>query len=374
MNSFLYLFSKFTEELLLLTAAGVFGLLSVYCYEWVIKKRRLGAARDQIPASMVKAYLNQLITEAQSVRVQLFGLIQANPEEASGLEKADKLLSTFATAAGAGLASAEASAPGIPGDLTDRLRALQSQLADKESLVVNINIEKTKLLEELESLRRNQKTASLAAPGAPATEELAKKVKDLESRLEEYSLFEDDLANLKRLQQENIALKKRLEEMGGSLAVVSAPAAPAETPAPAQAPKGKGGVSPEDIESLLEGKPATPPVGAAEPPAPAPTEAAPALAPVLAIAPEANPNPDAFENLVSSVEKSLDPPSQPATPIDETAETAVEKTAQAVEATPSLAPVAAAPVAAAPAPAPAENLAAKTDDELLKEFENLLNS
>jgi hypothetical protein len=373
MNSFLYLFSKFTEEFLLLTAAGVFGLLSVYCYEWVIKKRRLGAARDQIPASMVKAYLNQLIAEAQSVRVQLFGLIQTNPEEAAGLENADKLLSTFATAASSGLALSGAPAPGIPGDLTERLRALQAQLADKESLVVNINIEKSKLLEELDSLRRNQQNATLASPGAPASEELARKVKDLESRLEEYSLFEDDLANLKRLQQENIALKKKLEEMGGTL-VPGTPAAPeekriipgdaAEAPAETAIAKGKGGVSQDDIEALLEGKPATPPLGASEPEAriapPASTSPAPALAiapepdsaPVAA-APPAPAIPDAFENLVSSVDKSLDPP---------------VASAPAPVAAPATEPKD--PPSAAPAP----NLAAKTDDELLKEFENLLNS
>jgi hypothetical protein len=353
MNSFLYLFSKFTEEFLLLTAACVFGLLSVYCYEWVIKKRRLGAARDQIPASMVKAYLNQLIAEAQSVRIQLFGLIQSNPEEAASLEHAEKILSSLSQSSAAG-----AIAAGIPGDLTERLRALQAQLADKESLVVNINIEKTKLLEELETLRRNQAgTLTDSSPGAAET--LAKKVKDLESRLEEYSLFEDDLANLKRLQQENIALKKKLEEMGGALA--STP----ET----EPQKAKGGVSQDDIDALLEGKPATPPEGesrqapemaaVAAAPAESKPEPVPAAAPLLAaVPPVAEPAPepsaptpsasaDSFENLVSSVEKSLDAP------------------------VPAQGP--AQPVAASE-PATAANLSAKTDDELLKEFENLLNS
>ena len=64
MSSFMYLYSKFTEEVLLLSAATLFTLLAMYCYQWVIKKRRLGAARNQIPASVVKVYLNQLIDEA----------------------------------------------------------------------------------------------------------------------------------------------------------------------------------------------------------------------------------------------------------------------------------------------------------------------
>jgi hypothetical protein len=379
MNSFLYLISKFTEEFLLLTAAAIFGLLSVYCYEWVIKKRRLGAARDQIPASMVKAYLNQLIAEAQSVRVQLFGLMQTHPEEAANFEDANKMLASLSPVA--------APASGIPGDLTDRLRALQTQLADKESLVVNINIEKTKLLEELETLRQNQKNAALTTPGAEATDALAKKVKDLESRLEEYSLFEDDLANLKRLQQENIALKKKLEEMGGSLA--------STTPDLTSTQKSRG-VSQNDIDSLLEGKPATPPVGLTEPLEPAspppPSAAAPALmavpnepvtetpsdaTPLVAAkepepapekTPEMSPSADVFENLVSSVEKSLDSPAL--APSD-----SAQAESVAVPAEPLTLATPGSPEAASPqAPAAKENLAAKTDDELLKEFENLLNS
>ncbi len=68
MNSLVYFYSKFTEEFLLLGAAGVFTLLSIYCYHWVIQKRRLGVARAQIPSTVVKSYLNQLINEAEFVR------------------------------------------------------------------------------------------------------------------------------------------------------------------------------------------------------------------------------------------------------------------------------------------------------------------
>jgi hypothetical protein len=129
MNSFIYLYSKFTEELLLLGAAAIFTLLALYCYEWVIKKRRLGAARNQIPAAMVKVYLNQLINEAQFVRTQLFGLVNGMPPEGitlpvsssappAGGESHDSPAAQLMSAATAGLA----------GDLGDRLKALQNQL------------------------------------------------------------------------------------------------------------------------------------------------------------------------------------------------------------------------------------------------------
>jgi hypothetical protein len=366
MNSFIYLYSKFTEELLLLGAAAIFTLLALYCYEWVIKKRRLGAARNQIPAAMVKVYLNQLINEAQFVRTQLFGLVNGMPPEGitlpvsssaplAGGESHDSPAAQLMSAATAGLA----------GDLGDRLKALQNQLTEKESIVVNINIEKTKLLEEIENLRQNQKAMQSAGSGGGSSDELLRKVKELEARLEEYSLFEDDLANLKRLQQENLQLKKKLEDLGSGLPSQSvAPSAVAPAPAPALAAVPEPTAPATPVEPVAKAPIATEPPRAVET-APKPAakgldqstidallEGKPALPPEPVSVPEqaASPPKDDFEKLVSSVETSLD--SKP---------------------TESSAPLAASEDTPA-APAPAEVQITKSDEDLLKEFENLLNS
>ena len=359
MASFIYIYSKFTEEFLLLTAAGIFFFLALYCYHWVVKKRRLGAARDQIPAGMVKVYLNQLINEAQFVRTQLFGLLGA--EAGASAENLARFQMTAAPAAGAPASttsfSSSDSSP-IPSDLLERLKALEAQLADKESMVVNINVEKTRLAEEVTNLKQNQDSLQQAAgAGNP---DLSAKVKALEERLEEYALFEDDLANLKRLQQENASLKKRLDQMGdaGTASAPAKEATPAPTlsvaPAPAPVPKSepapepkmeastpsvseKGGLDQAAIDALLNGS---------SPIAPEPVAKK-----------EAAKNNDDFEKLIDSVEDSLTaaPAAEPAKPA------------------PAPAPVkAAAP--AAPAQAASDATGSKTDEELLKEFENLLNS
>ena len=351
MASFIYIYSRFTEELLLLSAAGMFALLSAYCYYWVIRKRRLGAARNEIPATVVKAYLGQLINEAQFVRTQLFGIAQANLPADSHTHSSDSL----ATSLSGSLPGLEASAPtGISGDLNDRLRALQTQLTEKESLVVNINIEKTKLLEELENLRQNQHAIQSASASGNA-EDMIKKIKTLEERLEEYSLFEEDLANLKRLQQENSNLKKRIEEMTGAPPEPKITSAPVETPPPAPATPepsiapAPAAILPQDaIDALLDGTPAIPPT------------ADPVAEPSIA---SAKSGPDEFERLVDSVESSLEPaPGTAAGP---------EAAAPAAQATPKEEET----LAAAPSsPSNPETLATKSDEELLKEFENLLNS
>jgi len=363
MNSFIHLYSKFTEELLLLGAAALFSLLAIYCYEWVIKKRRLGAARNQVPAAMVKVYLNQLIDEAQFVRTQLFGLMNGGSAEGLTLRPS---ISTKEHEEGHESPAAQLmqAASALGGDLDERLKALQSQLTEKESIVVNINIEKTKLLEEIENLRQNQKAMQSASTGGGNSDELARKVKELEARLEEYSLFEDDLANLKRLQQENLQLRKKLEDLGSAVAPVAA--APTLTPVPDPAPApvlvsepapapatpagqassaGKG-LDQSAIDALLEGRPATPPE-------PAPQEATATAA--ASPAPSASLNKDEFENLVASVETSLDRKPEPSA------------------SAPAAAPAPSANPADGQTP-PSEAQVAKSDEELLKEFENLLNS
>ena len=307
----------------------------------MIRKRRLGVARNEIPATVVKAYLGQLINEAQFVRTQLFGIAQANLPGEYPSHSSPSVRGSITDA----LSGLSASAPsGISGDLSDRLRALQSQLTEKESLVVNINIEKTKLLEELENLRQNQHAIQSASASGNA-EDMIKKIKTLEERLEEYSLFEEDLANLKRLQQENANLKKRIEEMTGSTPEPKIVAAPTATPAPAPAtpepsitPPPAGTLPQDAIDALLDGTPAIPPT--AEP------EAEPSIV-------SAKSGPDEFERLVDSVESSLDTAPQAATP-----EAAPDETLSAAPASPSN----------------PETLATKSDEELLKEFENLLNS
>ena len=357
MNSMVYFYSKFTEEFLLLGAAGIFALLSVYCYHWVIQKRRLGLAHSQIPSAVVKSYLNQLINEAEFVRKQLFGMNN------DGATAAMPFHGLNATATAAPVAATDPSKSAISPDLLARLGSLESQLREKESLVVNINVEKAKLLEEVETLRANSGgTAYVEANQKSLTD----KIKNLEARLEEYSLFEEDLANLKRLQQENAQLKKKLSEAPAAAApapqvterkpLAAVPdVEPIIEPAPApEAAKQKHALDQDAIDALLEGKPATPPVTpvAAAPVAPPVAEPVIEPQPKLQAVAEPAPSADQFEKLVDSVETSLD-------------------AAPAAEPEPLKA------VAGDPVPLPTNNepsLANKTDEELLKEFENLLNS
>lgn len=382
MASIVYFFSKFTTEFLLLFATLFFALMAVYLFVWVIKRRRLGVARDLIPASVVRTYLNQLIGEAQGVRTQLFGILGGqNAMDSLGLSHAksqgDAPVS-LADAIGApsGQPAEQAS---VPADLLARLQALEVQVREKESLIEGINDEKKRLQEQL--------VAAKSAPVAPAgsgsedAAKLAEQVKKLEERLEEYSVIEDDLANLKRLQTENSKLREQLDSLHSNKAnsVVAAAQELTKEPSAVLAPEPayqppvankeinmKPLVDMSDLEQMLEGNSPTPPSTtpgqvtnkdtpvvpqqSAAPveakPQTEPTVAAPAPASATATATAVAAPPAAFNELDSSVDASLG----------------------------AAATASAAPTVPMPAAAPVSADESKTEAELLQEFEKLLNS
>lgn len=305
LQSIVYVLSRFTPEALFFESLGILALLAGYTAFWINKKRKFGVIKQDVPAPLVKTYLNELIVDAENMRVQLFGL-----------------LSKAGVPAGTGVAIA------ADPNAAARIAALEAKLAEQSRAIDGFASEKARIEQELNAARSQAGDAS-GAESAVAVAQLKEKVQSLEGRLAEYSVIEDDLANLKRLQQENQQLKA---QVGGGVAVAAAATGAVAAAAPAPAP--------------------TPaPVVAAPAPAPAPVAAAPAPAAAPA-APAAATGDAIFEGLVDSVEKSLEKPATPA-------------------------PVAAAPAPATPAPAtpaaPAEAAANQSDADLVAEFEKMLN-
>src|SRR5690242_8043543 len=77
MHSWVYLFSQFTTEAMLFEALGILFLCCVYAAFWILKKRRFGVVDVSIPAGPVKTYLNELVNNAEQLRLQLFGLLSS---------------------------------------------------------------------------------------------------------------------------------------------------------------------------------------------------------------------------------------------------------------------------------------------------------
>jgi hypothetical protein len=360
MASWVYVFSKFTPEALLFEALAICVLVCAYTAFWILRKHKFGSASEAIPASLVRNALDQLMGDAETLRTQLFGILGGASPGGAHRSFESPSLSDVAQ---------RSSSTAIGGDpeLQKKMAALEARMSEQAQVLERIQQEKVKLEQDLAQ-------AKTGGGGGSADSKLKDKVEALEARLAEYSVIEDDLANLKRLQQENAQLKA---SVANRAAVAPSPSA-ATPAAPALAATAAAPTAPEPAAPVLaKAEPATnevaekpktteanpleaataganaealfaPSVGEDEVETVSPDEIATQLAAGAAVtAPEATPaatEPN-FESLVDSVEKSLN--------IEGTAPTQNPTT----------------PTPSAPA-APSE----KSDEDLIAEFEKMLNS
>ncbi len=214
MESWVYLFSKFTHEALLFEALILFLAFGAYAAFYITQKRKYGVAGNELPSNVVKAYLAQLMIDAEDMRVQLFGLLGKDGSQAATRTQ------TFVPGAVA--------MPPLPTDnpqMAQQLKELEAKMNEQAKALDSLLGEKKRLEEELNQAKEATPASTAITPSSASAQDpaLAEKVKTLEAQLAEYAIIEDDLANLKRLQKENKALRTQLDSAG---------LAPAGTPTP----------------------------------------------------------------------------------------------------------------------------------------------
>ncbi len=230
----------------------VFVLLVAY---WFYTRRKMQELQHQIPAEVIKNYLDSVIQNSNALKSSLF--------RGGGLDVADGIPSIVPTGelakGGVGVSAEEiaqknaeiAALQGQIGSKDSQIRELERQLAEgfkgdeAGEKVIQLQSENAGLKADLEAARAEIEALKSAANNSGADnsaelDELKKKNSELEASLEEYSVISEDLANLRRLQQENDQLKKTIEEMkaGGAPAPEAvAEAAPEPTPEPTPEPE-----------------------------------------------------------------------------------------------------------------------------------------
>lgn len=282
---------------------------------WVYNRKKFQNLSHEIPANVIKNYLDSIIQNSTALKSNLF--------RGGGLEMGEGIpsvvpggaLPTGGVSSGvspeelnqknaeiANLRSQLTSKDATITDLTGKLKEAQSgmdgadQIAKLQEEVTQKNGKISELEAEIASLKEQLANAPAAGGGGADQAELdaVKKERDeLKERLMEYEIIEEDLANLKRLQQENEQLKNQLAGAGGAAPAPAAEAAPAPAPEPAPEPEPEAAPAPEP-EPTPEPEPE--PVAAAPEPEPAPAEEAPA---------EANEEQKSAEELLSEFEKML---------------------------------------------------------------------
>lgn len=249
--------TKFTDEtitvfslLLLVTMVGII----IY---WFYNRKKFHQLSHEIPASVVKNYLDSIIQNSNSLKSSLF--------RGGGLDIGNGIPSVFpvgdlpsSMSIGIGSGGEESSLKNAEiASLTQKLNDRQKQILDLERSIQDLSAGKG-LGAETELLKKDlassqQKIRDLEAQLAEAMarsggdpnlqKELASitsERNEIRERLREYAIIEEDLANLKRLQQENDQLKAELlSYKKGAPAVAAAPIEP--TPDPVE----------EDLEAAM---------------------------------------------------------------------------------------------------------------------------
>lgn len=297
MASWIYIFSQFTPEVLLFESLMIFVLCGAYAGFWVLRKRRLGVIRDAVPVGVVKNYLGELIADAEQLRKQLFGLLNS-----AGLQTEPALGATSSQNFSAHLSASLGAAGATVNDpaMIQKIALLEAKMAEQTRAMETLLGEKGRIEKELEAARAASQ--GISGEGGSQMDEsqlqnFKDQIKQLEGRLAEYSVIEDDLASLKKLQQENAQLKASLEAAQKSGATKTAPAAAA---APAPAPAAKPAAAKQQ-------EPETTPAAASPTPQakPLPVKAKDVESEPVAEAPQQAAPPDVFESLVDQVEESI---------------------------------------------------------------------
>ena len=220
----------------------------------------------------------------------------------------------FAKRTGASLGDGASLSGGpLPGEIQNVLQ----KILEQTNKLQNVSIETSRssgsellpenVAAELEMLKKDLQTREeeisrlqkgLGGPGAGDGQfkEYSGRIKELEAKLEEYSILEDDIADLSLYKEENQRLKNEIEQLKGAGATASA--APAAGPA-----------------ATVAATPAPTPVA---PPAPAPT-APPAPSADLGAASEPVPNStpinnESDEDLVAEFAQAMGQPAAAETP------------------------------------------------------------
>jgi hypothetical protein len=213
---------KFGPEVLVIQFGFLVILSTLFLWLWFSNRKKYHNLKHAIPANVVKSYLDSIIQNSTSLKSQLF---RGGGLEAGGIPSVMPLGNLMG---GDGIAISGAPSTALLEELNQKkaqISALEAQLASYRELEAKygqsqLNLTKAEAkIKELEALLAQSKSGSPAGDNSALQAELSMVTKErdeLRDKLREFEIIADDLANLKKLQQENEQLKRSL---GGQAAV-----------------------------------------------------------------------------------------------------------------------------------------------------------
>ncbi len=293
--------TKFTDETITVFSMLLLVTMAAIIAYWFYNRKKFHQLTHEIPASVVKNYLDSIIQNSTSLKSSLFrggGLDMGNG--IPSVVPVGDLPSSMNISVGSGSEEVNQKNAEIA-SLTLKLNDRTKQIADLEKRLAELgsgkgNAEVDMLKKDVATLQAQLNDARAASGGdANLQKDLATVTterNDLRERLKEYEIIEEDLANLKRLQQENDQLKAELAALRkGGAKPVEAAAPPPPPPAPVAE---EVDLEAEMAKAIADSKPA-----------PAAKQAEPAVMEVQDEVPAVEGEQKSAEELLSEFEKML---------------------------------------------------------------------
>ncbi len=224
-DSVINYFDKFSEDIFVIGCGLCVIIFTMWLWLWFSNRRKYHNLKHAIPADVVKSYLDSVIQNSTSLKSQLF--------RGGGLDLGNvpSVMPLTHLVGGEGLAMSGAPSTALMEELNQRkaqVASLEAQLASSQNAhreleaklnqtLANLAAAEAKI-KELEALLAQSKTTGGGDAALKSELTMVSKERDeLRDRLKEFEIIADDLANLKRLQQENEQLKRSLAAQGGKL-------------------------------------------------------------------------------------------------------------------------------------------------------------
>lgn len=221
---------KFGPELLVIQFGFLVILSTLFLWLWFSNRRKYHNLKHAIPATIVKSYLDSIIQNSTALKSSLF---RGGGLDLNGVPSVMPL-THLVGGDSLGLSGAPSTAlleelnhkKAIIASLEAQLISAQSSQRELEAKVASTqghlgNAEKK--IKELEALLAKSRNSGGGDETLKAELEMVIKERDeLRDRLKEFEIISDDLANLKRLQQENDQLKRSISSLQISIPVAEA--------------------------------------------------------------------------------------------------------------------------------------------------------
>lgn len=224
--------TKFTDETITVFSSLLLITMALIVAYWFYNRKKFHQLSHEIPASVVKNYLDSIIQNSNSLKSSLF--------RGGGLEIGNGIPSVVpigdlpsSSSIGIGSNSEEIHQKNAEiQSLSVKLNDRSKQIADLEKRINEISAngapDADQLVKQISTLQTQLAEARASSGGDEA---LQRELASIRERLKEYEIIEEDLANLKRLQQENDQLKAELNSLRGGAATPAPATTAAEEPA-----------------------------------------------------------------------------------------------------------------------------------------------